>query len=77
MKSWATRAYPDLWLIFLGVLFIIVPIFMPKGIVGLPGQIRSMRERWRRKKPADPSLSSIEAALPVETPVTTTGEAHK
>src|SRR5580658_3171312 len=40
LKSWTTRAYPDLWLLFLGVLFVIVTVFMPKGIVGLPAQIR-------------------------------------
>ena len=35
LKSWATRAYPDLWLIFLGGMFILVVVFMPKGLVGL------------------------------------------
>jgi urea transport system permease protein len=45
MKSWATRAYPDLWLMFLGALFVLVTIFMPKGVVGLPEQLRG---RWRR-----------------------------
>ena len=42
LKSWATRAYPDLWLIILGVLCILVVLFMPKGIVGLFGQIRGL-----------------------------------
>jgi urea transport system permease protein len=45
LKSWATRAYPDLWLMFLGALFVLVTIFMPKGAVGLPEQLRG---RWRR-----------------------------
>ena len=27
--SWATRAYPDLWLIILGGLFILVVLFLP------------------------------------------------
>ncbi len=45
LKSWATRAYPDLWLFILGGMFIFVVIFMPKGIVGLPDQLRAI---WNR-----------------------------
>ncbi len=39
LKSWTTRAYPDMWLLFLGALFVLVTVFMPKGIVGVPGAI--------------------------------------
>jgi urea transport system permease protein len=46
LKSWATRAYPDLWLLFLGTMFILVTLFMPKGIVGLPAQLVSLKRRW-------------------------------
>ena len=45
LKSWATRAFPDLWLIILGALFAIVVLFLPKGLVGLPGQIASLLKR--------------------------------
>lgn len=48
LKSWATRAYPDLWLILLGGIFILVVLFMPKGIVGLPAQIRCWLQRKRK-----------------------------
>lgn len=34
-KSWFTVAYPDLWLYFLGALFIVVTLFMPKGLIRL------------------------------------------
>jgi urea ABC transporter permease protein UrtC len=34
LKSWATRAMPDMWLLLLGGLFILVVLFLPKGIVG-------------------------------------------
>lgn len=51
LKSWATRAYPDMWLIILGGAFVLVVMFMPKGIVGIPGQISSIyqwiRRRWK------------------------------
>jgi urea ABC transporter permease protein UrtC len=46
MKSWATRAYPDLWLMFLGLTFILVTLFMPKGIVGLPAQLGKLKQRF-------------------------------
>jgi ABC-type branched-subunit amino acid transport system permease subunit len=54
LKSWATRAYPDLWLLMLGGLFILVVLFMPKGIVGLPAQIRGLLKR----KQTTPALAS-------------------
>ena len=46
MKSWATRAYPDLWLMFLGLTFILVTLFMPKGIFGLPEQLGKLKQRF-------------------------------
>jgi urea transport system permease protein len=47
LKSWATRAYPDLWLLILGGLFILITVFMPKGLIGLPDQLRAL---WRRRR---------------------------
>ena len=41
-KSWLTMAAPDLWLYFLGFLFIAVTLFMPQGIAGLAAKW------WRR-----------------------------
>lgn len=34
-KSWFTVAFPDYWLYFLGALFIVVTLFMPRGVIGL------------------------------------------
>jgi urea transport system permease protein len=53
LKSWFTAAFPDLWLFALGLLFILVTLFLRKGIVGtlpdlkrlLPGSIRSRKRR--------------------------------
>jgi len=50
LKSWASRAYPDLWPLILGGAFVLVVIFMPKGIVGIPGQIQAVFARITRKK---------------------------
>ena len=33
-KSWFTVAMPDLWLYFLGTLFLIVTLFLPRGLIG-------------------------------------------
>jgi urea transport system permease protein len=49
LKSWATRAIPDWWLIVLGATFILIVLFMPKGIVGLPGQLRDLVRRSRAR----------------------------
>lgn len=44
MKSWFTAAFPDLWLFALGLLFILVTLFMPQGILGLVKKLRKDRE---------------------------------
>ena len=54
LKSWSTRAYPDMWLLILGTLFVLVTLFMPKGLVGLPGQLRALRRRLRPKLSSPP-----------------------
>ncbi|BCS42520.1 MULTISPECIES: urea ABC transporter permease subunit UrtC [Pseudomonas] len=35
MKSWFTVAFPEYWLFFLGALFIIVTLYLTKGVIGL------------------------------------------
>jgi urea transport system permease protein len=34
-KSYFTQAFPEYWLYFLGLIFIIVTLFMPRGVLGL------------------------------------------
>jgi urea transport system permease protein len=62
LKSWATRAYPDLWVLILGGTFVLIVMFMPKGIVGLPSQIQEIIAKIRRKSPqpdpVPPAISS-------------------
>ena len=62
LKSWATRAYPDFWLIILGVLFILVVLFMPKGIIGLFGQCRAWLASRKAVAQGKPGLSKSLAA---------------
>ncbi len=44
VKTWATSAYPDLWLYILGAMFIGVTLFLPRGVVGLLGMLRRRKE---------------------------------
>lgn len=51
VRSWATREYPDLWPIILGAIFLLVVLFMPKGIVGVFAQIRENIMKFMKQKP--------------------------
>jgi urea transport system permease protein len=42
-KSWLTVAYPEIWLYFLGALFIGVTLFLPDGVMGL------LRKLWSKR----------------------------
>ena len=54
-KTYFTGALPEIWLFALGALFIVVTIFLPKGIIGL--QVHGIKPgsgpyevRWRKLK---------------------------
>jgi urea transport system permease protein len=44
-KTWFTVAYPELWLYFLGLLFVLVTLLLPRGLMGLAGSLRLRRRR--------------------------------
>ncbi len=44
-KSWFTVAFPEYWLYFLGLMFVLVTLLLPQGIVGLYQQIRARMVR--------------------------------
>jgi urea transport system permease protein len=50
-KTYFTAVLPELWLFALGALFIIVTVFMPKGVIGLWGQIRDKKAERKRPGP--------------------------
>ncbi|HMM72710.1 MAG TPA: urea ABC transporter permease subunit UrtC [Rhodocyclaceae bacterium] len=52
-KSWFTVSFPDYWLFFLGLLFVLVTLFLPQGIVGLWQRLRAERGA---KRPAEGSV---------------------
>jgi urea transport system permease protein len=52
LKSWATTgAVAAYWPIILGGLFILVVLLMPRGIVGLPAQIKGFVRRLKSRSP--------------------------
>lgn len=61
LKSWATRAYPDLWLIILGGLFMLVVLFLPKGIVGIPGMILGWLRARKKRAEEGPALEALDS----------------
>ena len=61
MKSKTTQAFPDLWLIILGGMFVIIVLFLPKGIVGIPAQIKAL---LAKPQAADPALPIAAPAKP-------------
>jgi urea transport system permease protein len=45
IQSWLTTSYPDVWLLFLGALFMGVVLFFPDGVLGAIGRLGS--RGWR------------------------------
>jgi len=56
-KTWFTVAYPELWLYFLGLLFVLVTLLLPRGLMGLAG---SLRLRRRPASGAPPGAEALE-----------------
>jgi urea transport system permease protein len=62
LKSYATRAFPDLWLIILGGLFIFMVLFLPGGLVSIPGRLRGAWQKFR------PDAASADPTPPAAAP---------
>jgi urea transport system permease protein len=63
-KSYFTAAFPDMWILVLGALFVCVTLFLPKGIVGTLADWIAKRPRYD-KKPV-PAAARTAAAEPAE-----------
>ena len=50
----------------LGALFVFVTLFMPKGIIGIPEQLRGIKNRLTRKRDGDEPRIPTTEANPVE-----------
>jgi len=58
-KSGLSEAFPDSWLFFMGALFVIVVVFMPKGIIGLVQQLSARIKRRLEKHEGNSSYSVL------------------
>jgi len=57
-KTWLTGAAPELWLFVLGGLFIVVTLLLPKGLMGLGGQVAGWLSRPRAAS-SDPEKTHV------------------
>ncbi len=69
LKSWATRAYPEYWPLMMGGMFIVMVIFVPGGVVRVPGQALAWWRRWRKEEDAAPQDGVKEQIADDFTPV--------
>jgi urea transport system permease protein len=63
VQSWLTTSYPDLWLLFLGGLFMGVVLFFPDGVVGLFARLGRRLGTRRRRTAAGPATAAEPAPL--------------
>ena len=64
LKSYATWAFPEQWLYLLGGMFILVVLFMPKGIVGIPSQLKTFKDRFFTRPPNDEPIAAAATMKP-------------
>ncbi|MFC5069329.1 urea ABC transporter permease subunit UrtC [Flaviflagellibacter deserti] len=57
-KTWFTGVLPDAWLFALGLLFVLVTLFLPKGILGV------ITDGWQRTQRRFRSDGSVPAPVP-------------
>jgi urea transport system permease protein len=60
-KTWLTGAIPEIWLFALGALFVVVTLFLPKGIVGT---LSAWSQRRAEEKAAARRASGEDAPAP-------------
>ena len=56
-KTYLTGAFPEIWLYALGALFVLVTLFLPRGIIGLLGPVKDKspkRAPTRSKRTSEP-----------------------
>ena len=43
LKSYLSETFPEIWLYFLGAIFIVVVVAMPNGLAGVVSQLQARR----------------------------------
>jgi urea transport system permease protein len=67
IQSWLTTSYPDLWLLFLGALFMSVVLFFPDGVVGAVSRVSAHGAALLRRT-ATSMPAGMESAPPTRLP---------
>jgi urea transport system permease protein len=62
IQSWLTTSYPDVWLLFLGALFMSVVLFIPDGVVGLAARVAGGVQGLAARRAAAPPATSAAPA---------------
>jgi urea transport system permease protein len=69
-KSWLTSAFPSAWLYVLGGIFVLVTLYLPNGLMGLPALIRRRRRQLPRlDEPIAAAVPPVPASQTVEDPL--------
>lgn len=75
LKSWASQAAPDYWLVMLGGLFVVVVLLLPGGIVSIPDRLKTVWQRVAKKRadaePPKPTPPPQKPAMAAEQETTT------
>ncbi len=58
-KTWFTGVLPEAWLFALGALFVLVTLFLPKGVLGLAA---SLSDKWKARRNASAPTPSATPA---------------
>ena len=51
-KTVFTGVFPDGWLYALGLIFVLVTLFLPKGLIGIMAMLKAQQEKMAAKKAA-------------------------
>ena len=74
-KSFFTVTFPEYWLFFLGLLFVLVTMFLPQGIYGV------LAGRWRPARPVDetagPAAATTAGTVAAPAPTATSASAAR
>jgi urea transport system permease protein len=65
-KTWFTGVLPELWLFALGLLFVLVTLFLPKGILGTAQETWANRKPYRARNGGDLPHRAGTATVPAE-----------
>ncbi|MDR1659301.1 MAG: hypothetical protein LBR94_03035, partial [Desulfovibrio sp.] len=63
IKTWFTSALPEVWLFFLGSLFVLVTLFLPEGLAGIPALWRRFRSGPALRDQTPRDSASVEGGV--------------